>query len=66
MKLCKNTVLYFGKYKGKTLDEVAKIDIDYVMWLLDEAGYWVDKELYSEYLTIYQNGNPPEDFYYQW
>ena len=27
------TVLDFGKYKGKTLDEVADIDPSYICWL---------------------------------
>lgn len=28
--------LYFGKYKGKTIKEVAKVDMDYLKWLLTQ------------------------------
>ena len=32
------TLLYFGKYKGKTLEEVATEDPDYLHWLYGETA----------------------------
>lgn len=29
--------LYFGKYKGKLIEEVARIDLDYLHWLYGES-----------------------------
>lgn len=29
----KNHVFYFGKYKGKTVQEVLDTDIEYIEWL---------------------------------
>ena len=48
-------VLDFGKYRGKTLTEVIKLDPDYVLWLLDReviditpiADDLLDEQLYD-------------------
>ena len=30
--------LYFGKYQGKTPNEIADIDPSYIVWLFDQRG----------------------------
>ena len=48
-------VLDFGKYRGKTLTEVIKLDPDYILWLLDReaiditliADDLLDEQLYD-------------------
>lgn len=30
-------MLYFGKYKGKTIQEVASLDVSYLKWLYGET-----------------------------
>jgi len=38
----KNHVFYFGKYKGKTVQEVLDTDIEYIQWLEKEKGIKFD------------------------
>jgi len=38
----KDHVFYFGKYKGKTVQEVLDTDIEYIQWLEKEKGIKFD------------------------
>jgi len=37
-------VMTFGKYKGRTLDEISNNDPSYVVWLSDEKVLKIEKE----------------------
>ena len=32
-------IITFGKYKGKTFDEIADIDPDYILWLDEKVNF---------------------------
>lgn len=34
-----DTPISFGKYKGKTPDEISDIDPKYLLWLVNEVGF---------------------------
>lgn len=49
----KNFRMPFGKYKGKTLDEIAKTDegLRYLDWLRDSPNLWIEmREAIEAYL----------------
>lgn len=46
-----NIVLTFGKYKGKTVEEIAEADPWYIVWLKDNvevASPLISQELYND------------------
>ena len=72
MKVNKNKyerqdVLLFGKYKGKTIAEVLKIDSSYLNWCLTNVGsFKVSDELAKEIKEIYQRRVDENYYYYFW
>jgi len=38
-------ILKFGKYAGKSLEEIAKIDFNYTLWLVDNAFNYIKDEV---------------------
>lgn len=55
--LKKEHILFFGKYKGKTVKEVMDIDMPYIHWLMEKKGIsfeGVEK-------TIEEPPKPPEN-----
>jgi uncharacterized protein (DUF3820 family) len=44
-----NDYLYFGKYKGKTVSEVIKFDLEYLQWLLEQN--WLNEGLRKSIVT---------------
>lgn len=40
-----NTVIPFGKYKGKTVDEVSEFDGEYIIWLNRSTEFKVSDDL---------------------
>lgn len=50
MKVTSNTILTFGKYKGKVAKEVLDIEPKYFLWLDDNTDHNVSNTLYREAL----------------
>lgn len=40
-----NSILPFGKYKGKTLQWIKSYDVQYIYWLADNTDYPIDFDL---------------------
>lgn len=49
----KKVILNFGKYKGKSIEEVFKTDLSYIQYLIDKAK---DKEIVKECLALLKKG----------
>lgn len=49
------TVFDFGKYKGKSLEDIAKIDSDYIFWCVKNIDkFLIDVELFLCYQNKYK------------
>lgn len=55
------TVLDFGKYKGKTLDEVADIDPSYICWLHENVKKAAAEKLADVLIDYWKNYGEPMD-----
>lgn len=40
----------FGKYKGCTLEEVMRADVDYITWLIENAQFKMDDVSFDFYI----------------
>ena len=60
-KLDLDSVLTFGKYRGKTLKEVFDLDIYYLVWCLENITWFnVSQDAEDIIYTDYFNYCPPE------
>ena len=52
-------IFTFGKYKGKTLEEVAQHDPGYIVWAYENTQFKCDKEFY---LACYEDDMNSDDY----
>lgn len=58
-------IITFGKFKGKTIDWIAKNDPSYIIWLNDEQVVDFPAEIIEAAIMDDMNNNPPEEWFWQ-
>lgn len=59
-----DTVLQFGKYKGKTVEWVLEMNPGYLLWLDDHKIVTFTQELLDLVAQSEMENYPPEEFYW--
>jgi len=57
-------VFTFGKYKGKTCDEVADKNPGYLVWLDENEVADINKEILEAAVIDDANNSPPEEYFW--
>lgn len=51
----------YGKYKGKQLKEILKLDPNYILWLVENTDIDVPSEIFNEANELASSSGPWED-----